>query len=368
VLTRTEQFSRLLRGCGGVPARLTAALSTALPAACAAEAADLGALILDCLQPRESRRPALAAARERFAQLERRLAADVLVRHWRQEHRDDVVNRLLEADRPPEPAEPPCRTWYEEARRRLDRNDFAGALDAAWNAIRADGPSYFRLYLVVLQSLAARLPRPQDDVRSGLERLTREFGGQLDEGDRLLMAHLRARYLGALEADLGRLDGPYQSRWNEGASCILRAWLQLRRGHGFNRVSQLCGDGRQRFEKMPGGGEAAGGYARAYLHLLDGIAHILYVAAGNPADYYIDALEHLTHCFRLATQVGADDLLRSCCGWLERLAWLTRAESGPTLRPVRLGARAILDAQGFRGDGSVVPEVPPYDETILFPL
>jgi hypothetical protein len=371
-LSRREQFTRLLHDRVGAPGRLTAAINQSLPTACSGDAATLSTLVLDCLHPRAEKRPSLAEAKSRFGELERRLAIDAHVGHWQREYRHDVVDKLFQKVKPPEPTAPPQGlTWSDIARQRLSQQDYAEALDAAWSAVVLDGPGYFRLYLGILQCLAARLPRPLAQVQAALDRLMQQFGSQLDEGDFLRIVHLKLRHLGTPESEVGRLDRPYASRWNEGTAFLLRAWLQLRKAQSFNLVSRWCREGIKRFQTMPESGGSAGSYACSYLHLLDGIAHVLYVGANGPADYYADALDCFTQSFTLATRSEAEDLLRSCCRWLAWLSGLTSPKSTTLLRQVHLGARALLQSQGVLADNAEalgVPDIPSYDETILFPL
>ncbi len=371
-LTRREQFSRLLHGRITTPLRLTTALQVALPTACANDGTALAALILDCLQPQEAARPTPATARSRFEDLARRLGTDALVRHWEREHRHDVAARLQSLQKIPElPPLPPGQSWSDITRQRLEQQDHAGALEAAWNALETDGPGYFRLYLGVVQSLAARLPRPVAAVQAALDRLMQQFEATLDEGDFLRVVHLKVRHLGAtLGSELSRLAGPYESRWNEGTALLLRAWLQARQGQGFKQTSFLCREGCARFQAMPEGGGPAGVYACAYLYLLDGIAHAFHVAASGQVDYYADALDCFTQSFSLAIQTDAEELVRSSCRWLGWLSWLTGLDSTPLLRRVHLGARALLQSQGIVPESvwAGVPEIPLYDEAILFPL
>jgi hypothetical protein len=375
-LTRRETFGRLLRGRVGLTARVEGAARAAVPAACAAEAAAMSGLILDCLGARRGARLTIEEAGRRLGELEKQLSADRLPRLWEAEYRPDVATLMRERQKPPAPPPPepppPGVSWSDVARRRFAEGDWAEALEAAWQAVRSDGPAYCRLYLWLVQQIAGRLPRPRTDVANAIDRLTTAMGPRLDEGDLLRVAHLKARYLGTPEAELGRIDRAYESRWNEGVALLLRAWLQVRKGDGFIHASRLCKESRQRFQAMPEGGGDAGTYARAYLDLLDGIAHVGYVSTTGTVGYYAEAFTRFTRSYELAGRSAAEDLARASCRWLVWLGQLTSLlPDDPAMVQVHRGVQAILQAQGLLAESQSltgVPEIPAYDDDRLFPL
>ena len=286
-----------------------------------------------------------------------------------------MVAKILQMQQTPQLAEPPepppNECWSDVAKQRRERGDLPEALEAAWNAIQTEGPAYCRLYLSILQQFAGRFPRPLAEARAALDRLTQVHGPHLDESDLLRIVHLKMRYLGVPDGELGKLDRPYESRWNLGAALVIRAWLQIRKGEGFGLVSRLCRDGRQTFEAMPEGGGDAGAYARAYLNLIDGVAHIGYVSSNGQVDYYIDALDCFSRSFVLASRIDAGDLVQATFRWLDWLGRLTSFCPDPPLSQVYLGVKAILQSHGLASDGGKalgVPEIPAYDEEKLFPL
>jgi hypothetical protein len=376
-LPRCKWFSRVLRRWVGQPARLLAACRLALPASCAEDAELLARLVLDCLDSRPGRCPSAEQARQRLDEFELRLSVERLTKAWEAEYHPDIAQRLRQQAQPatpPEPKEqdepaPATRSWGDLARQRALRGELAEALEAAWQAIVTDGPVNCRLYLWLVQRLACREGASRADVAAALSRLTAAFAAQFDEGDHVRVAHLKARYLQAGPAELG-LPGTYESRWNEGMSLVVRAWLESRKGGAFAQLSKLCKEGGKLFAAMPSGGGEASKYARAYLSLLDGYAHMVYVAQFGKADYHLDALACFTRCFELATEVGAADLLRANARFLACLAERSRQGTAGPVRSVHLGALAMLQAQGVPAEGGAgpLPDVPAYDDERLFPL
>jgi hypothetical protein len=124
---------------------------------------------------------------------------------------------------------------------------------------------------------------------------------------------------------------------------------------------------------VPGaqGGGQGGRYARAYLSLLDGIAHIGFVAAGGPPAYYSDALGRLGTALQLAGEVGATDVQRGATQWLARLSVLTGLTPGPAAQTIQTAAEALLRLHAGIGPGPAArdaPEIPWYDEGYIFPV
>ena len=392
-LSERERFARLLRGRVGLAQRLEAAVTSALPRACAAEAIKLCGLILDCLYRQVDLRPTEADARKRFKELEQKLSLDRLMQSWEYENRPEIVKKMMELafvppvrPKPPPPpppsvpgtpaptpeALPTGKDWSDVARDYLAQGNLNNALDAAWNAVFNEGPVFIRLYLGVLQVLAARSPLGLAQVSAALARLEQTFRPQFSESDNLQVIHLKTRYLQVPEAELGQVDRPCESRWNEGISLLLQARMQLCKGDQYSRVSKLCQEGRKRFEAMPRGGGDVGSYAQSYLYLLDGIAHIKYVGVSKQVDYFADSLEKFGKSFELAAKSGVSpDLVSANLRWLARLAQLTRTDvPRPPLSLVFAGTEAILRSQGVQVDLSSqdTPEIPWYNDAVLFPL
>src|SRR3954447_17754462 len=59
------------------------------------------------------------------------------------------------------------------------------------------------------------------------------------------------------------------------------------------------------------------------LALIDGVAHIGFVASGGPPEYYSDALDRFGIALRLVTEIGSGNLRRAAAHWLRWLRWLT---------------------------------------------
>ena len=328
-LPAREQFPRLLRGRMGLPARLGAAVRSALPRSLEEEAAALERLILDCLEPMPGARPSLDSVRERFATLADKLATGRLIRYWGFENQQAIAARLSAlVDRPPVPAageaspRAPVVPWDEQVPKLVQQGDLAGALEAAWNDIQENGPTRIRFYMAVVQRIAARLPGQSTDVAAAVDRLVGAFGGRLDESDVLRLAHLRMRHLGERADRLGVANRKFESRWNDATARLMQARLLLTTGQAYNQVSRLCKDARGLYASMPEKGGKAGHYATAYLNLLDGIAHVGAVSLYANESFYNDAFEEFGRALELATQASHDALIRCLesagSGWLGR--------------------------------------------------
>jgi hypothetical protein len=386
-LPNREKFARLLRGRTVLPARLGAAVRNALPRALEEDAAALERLVLDCLEVVPSLRPRPDSVRVRFEELAEKLAIDRLIRYWGSENQPAVVARLSELagrPQPPTPAEPaatpgsapptapaPVVPWDEQVPRLVARGDLVGALEAAWNDILENGPPRIRFYLAVVQRIAARRPGPSTEVVAAIDRLVGTFGEKLDESDILRLAHIRMRHLGERADRLGVAHRKFASRWNDAMARLLQARLLLTTGQAYNQVSRLCREARGLYEAMPERGGKAGLYATAYLHLLDGIAHIGAVSLYQNDSFYQDAFEGFGRALDLAGRAGDDALIRACLSWFAWLGRFTRIAAGPPLSLLSAGIEAVLSSHGL-APGSAgpagVPEIPWYDEAQLFPV
>jgi hypothetical protein len=371
-LSRREKFARVLRGRAGMRARLNAAAIAALPSTFAPDAAELERLVLDCLQPNAVRVADEEQVRGRFEELARRLSTDRLIRYWGFENKPAIVAKLAELDRiEPEALPESSQPWSDVAEERVKKGDLSGALDAAWNAIGTEGPSRARIYLSILQRMASRFPFPVSEATTAIGRVALQYGDTLEEADALRLIHLRLRYLNDPAVDLNLLNRRYESTWNHATALLIRAWLCLRAKGGYNQVSKLCKEGRKLYESMPERGGAAGVYATAYLHLLDGIAHIGAVATFSNESFYTDAFEQFARALELSTSISAEDEIRASFHWLGWLAQFTRLYPDPPLSLVYAGTEAILRSQGLTTESFSkigVPEIPRYDEDRIFPL
>ncbi len=151
----------------------------------------------------------------------------------------------------------------------------------------------------------------------------------------------------------------------------MQARLLLATGQAYNQVSRLCNEARGLYAMMPEQGGKAGLYATAYLHLLDGIAHIGAVSLYKNDSFYKDAFECFGRALDLAGKVGDDDLIRSCLGWFGWLGRFTSIAQGPPLSLLSAGIEAVLRSHGLTAESVAaagVPVIPWYDEAQLFPV
>src|SRR5262249_34844972 len=143
------------------------------------------------------------------------------------------------AEGSPAPTTAPALPWDEQVPRLIERGDFAGALEAAWNDIHENGPSRIRFYLAVVQRIAARRPGPSTEVGAALDRLLGAFGDRLDESDILRLAHIRTRHLGEKTDRIGMAHRKFESRWNDATARLMQARILLTTGQAYNQVSRL---------------------------------------------------------------------------------------------------------------------------------
>jgi hypothetical protein len=377
LLPARESFARLLRGRVGLPARLDAAAKSSLPRARAADAERIVALTLDCLSADPRRCPDAVALRQRFAEVDTQIKLESLIRHWEFENQASNAAKLAalrqrsDPIEEPPPAPPANQDWSDIARKRRDAGDLSGALDAAWNSMRVEGPWHVRLYLGIVQLIASRGFPTRSELTTLLERLPEPIVERLDEADFLRMVHIKYRYLDIQGPELGRLDRNYASRWVEASSLLIRARLLLGGDTAYQQASRMCVLARKLFEAMPQGGGEAGWYARAYIDLLDGIAHVGAIGLFRDLSFCTDAFQRFTDCFRLAAKAGVESLSQASLRWLGWLANLTRGASEPPLSLIYAGIEGILRSQGLMMEevsSGGIPEIPWYDEEILFPL
>ena len=382
-LPSEEKFARLLRGEIGQPDEFATAIRDCAPQSCQPDVENLRKLVLECIDTRPGRRPSEADARARFEKIEKRLGFDRLARSWEgDDHMDtsDELRRRAAAgpqeekpDIPDAPEAPTARDdWSDVARRELEKGNLTAALSAAWNAAFTEGPGKIELYLITVQRAASVLPPPRSEIVGTLDRLDHAYSAEIiGEANLLRVAHIRLRYLGAPAEEVAPLLKTGKSEWTRAAGLLLRAFLQVRKGEGFADASRLCGEGRTVFAKMPHGGGESGKYARAFLALLDGIAHVGFVAGGGPPAYYTDALTQFSDAIQWAAEVGARDLFRAAGRWLTWLAWLAGLTPGPDATTIRIATDALLRLHGLTGAGHGLhetPDVPWYDEAYLFPV
>jgi hypothetical protein len=151
----------------------------------------------------------------------------------------------------------------------------------------------------------------------------------------------------------------------------MQARILLTTGQAYNQISRICKQARAVYESMPEKGGRAGLYATAYLHLLDGVAHIGAVSTYRNESFYNDAFEEFGHALDLAVRANHDALIQTCLLWF---AWLGRFISlaeRPELSLLSAGVDAVLRSHGLTRESVAaagVPEVPWYDEAQLFPV
>ena len=197
------------------------------------------------------------------------------------------------------------------------------------------------------------------------------FGDKLDESDVLRLAHIRMRHLGEKSDRFGTANRKFASRWNDATSQLMLARRMLTTGQAYNHVSRLCKEARGLYEAMPERGGKAGQYATAYLYLLDGIAHVGAVSLYKNETFYNDAFEQFGRALDMASRAGNDALTQACLRWFGWLGQFTVVAQGPPLSLLSAGIEAVLSSHGLTTASVAaagVPEIPWYDENLLFPI
>jgi hypothetical protein len=109
----------------------------------------------------------------------------------------------------------------------------------------------------------------------------------------------------------------------------------------------------------------------AYLHLLDGIAHVGAVSLYRNESFYNDAFDQFGRALDMASRAGHDALTHACLRWFGWLGQFTVVAQGPPLSLLAAGIEAVLRSHGLTTAAVAaagVPEIPWYDELLLFPV
>lgn len=360
ILTAQEGFTRLLRGHVGNLKALPQALQAALPASMTTEVETQAVLIGQLMAPEPQQRPIREELEEHLRKLRSELSAHRLATRWEYEgRRDNALDGLnLFADWQAAAAVP----WTALARLRERSGDYDGALVAARHAFRhglSDAPRYFTGFLGRL----AAMPHCIFVLRDAVVRLE-EASYQIDEGGKLLLAHLEAWPLQDPAAALRRLEEPCRSPWCEALRLLLRARLLIM-GDQYEVVSSLCKEGERLIQALPAQGQDGGRYVCAYLALLDAIANYAAVAKYRDPSYYGDAFVRLTHSLQAALDARAEELQEHCLRWLGFLCTVAM----PLFPEMQAGAHAYLSLHDLWSRLPLSPEppdIPLYDEQRLF--
>lgn len=317
----SERFARLLRGRAGAVHRVREALAAALPKALAGEGAALAETAFALLDADQSRRASGEEILARLAAAGAALSAPHLAAGWEQEGQAGRALAVLE--REAHRAPPEDVAWSAISHLAEAQGDLARAIEAGARALHEGGPHALRRCLALLGQLAAG--GADASAKAALARgiaLVDEAVGK-DPGDaaRLYLAHLKTRHLDRGDAARVRLGARFESVWCRALGALLEARTYLEAGQ-HARASRAARDGRALLEAAPGGGGPPGAYARAYLHLLDGIANFGAVDALSDPSFLRDAFGGFTRAIDLARALGTPegvDLSHAGLGWLSRV-------------------------------------------------
>lgn len=369
LLPAAERFTRLLRGRTGVLRRVAEVLASALPKGFADRAAELVETMGLLLDSDRSRRASGPEVRERISRLCDALAVAKLAAAWEQDgdarRARDVLARGVGVTPPDEIA------WDSVARLSESLGDLSRAIDAGARALRGGDAAALRSYVALLGKIATSAPKHEALLARGIEALDAAVTGDLGDDARVYLAHLEARHLGRNDAARARLRAPFASEWCRALGDVIEARAYVEEAQ-HPRASRAAREGRKRIERAPDGGGRTGTYARAYLHLIDGIANLGAVDALGDTSYLRDAFGCFTQSLDLAKTLGANDLVEANGRWLVHLRGAAKSAPAGVSEVLLLGIDARLQAHGLGGqvgsrDTGSRSEIPWYHEDTLFP-
>jgi hypothetical protein len=373
-LTRTERFSRLLAYRAGNSATTRRVVSAAVPRSFAGQAQRLASFITNMLGPSLGRTMTPAQAFAELEDIAKQLGIEELAYGWLEEGRIDQAHTLAKklAARPP-------------------------SSQASWELVR-------RIAIVTSDEQLAALAQShiddgQDDVgeriidrirkalhgASPVKEVAEAFGSLFDSqnprtldtavvngisgASYLYLTYVVARWLERNEDALEWLKRPQEVTWDRIVVKILIAKLEAEK-NDWRRVSKVCAEGAAETERMPNRGSAMGSYARAYLNLLDGIAHLygVYRQNLNP-DYLIDAMDRFQRTWLELSQHPHKELIESLYTWFAFLA--EAAGKAPGKGDLRLGILSFLQLTAgleLRRNPGLEPAIPWFDADRIFGL
>lgn len=369
LLPPAERLQRLLRGRSGSLARVAEALAAALPKSSGIDGAELVETLGLLLDADRSRRLAGDEIRARIDRLCERITTRELAAGWEREGQPqraiDVLVRGASATPPAEIA------WGELARLAEAQGDLARAIEAGARGLPHADAGEVRGYVALLARIAALGHAQEALLARGIELFDAAIEGDPGDAARVYLAHLEARHLGRGDAARSRLRARLESQWCRalGAAIEARAYAEAEQ---YPHASRAARDGRALIDAAPDGGGRTGGYLRAYLYLLDGIANFGAVRALGDPSYLRDAFGGFTQSLNLARSITATDLVEANVHWLAHLNDAARPDRSGASEALTLGIDAYLEAHGLvsavrdpRLDAA--PGIPWYDEATLFP-
>lgn len=398
-LSQWHGFRRLIQNRIEPQSMLGQTISQIVPATFEQEATEIRSFIAGYMIDSTDR---CSEAADAFSDVLHNLSLQRLVARWRRERQDTVADALqAEHDRfsgaqdqaaaavddvidepPPyqeeEPWEPPPESAYDdispvESPEPPPDSGLPPVLDRMLHQIPEEGHGAVRKFLGLVQHFASMETESRETVTSAIALLRQTISTVpdeklLDESTDLQIAHISARYLNVDESKLSILRAPLTSTWNQAVAAALKARLGST-GKAYNQTSGLCRAGRQLIQTMPQHGGSAGNYLSGYLHLLDGIAHIGGAGAYKDNHFYADAFDQLRQAHDAARRINSVHLSEAAVAWLKQLHRVTAPLANTSSAAIHIGVSAFTSTLGIavKSYDVVIPEIPWYEDSVIFP-
>ena len=291
-LSTRQRIHRQLAFRAGDALALRAMLAAAVPQALAASARRLGDLVTDALRPGRARPIDAASAVRQLERLARELSPAFLAGAWETDGKPATALAILEDHARTAPTDEV--PWATLARLREAMGAQTPGQPSPVRQARqqrpeaaVDGSPRGRL-----RGLLGQGPEARDALIEEVRRQLDPQGPALDEDQRLFVAYVCGRWLGADAAAQTALSRPCSVSWNAATRAVLLARIHVGRG-AWALGAREAKAAHDLVAAMPGGGERRGQYLMAHALLYDAAAHLGFVDAGSSPDYLRDVWTRL---------------------------------------------------------------------------
>ncbi len=389
-LSRTERFRRMLVYRTGNLNQLQQTLTATIPAAHTMQPGRLTAYIGTLLAPSLGRPMTTARAANELEEIARELRWDLLATAWeahgqlRRSHR--FIKRMLAHMAPSdniawedvariaikvgdEPLAQVARSFY----RPHDYDPNNQIILKARATVLHGLPPYPELTALLDQF---RDPRNtgqlvnssgNPEIQAGLSRETNPQQIVISGETFLYLTYANGRWLEHLDEALNWLTRPQAVTWDRVITFMLRARLYAEKGE-WRQAAAACAQGIAETESLPNRGSEIGTYARAYLYLLDGIAHLCGVYRHNfHTDYLNRGLERFQRAWNDLSTFQDTALMIPLYGWF---AWFAKVVGEiPDKSVLQMGALSFLQlvaGPNMPTNVDTQPPVPWFEEERVF--
>jgi hypothetical protein len=366
-LAPRPRVQRKLLNLAGNAKSAQLAFAAALPKSLAGNAESLSRFVMTLLTPSFGRPITPAQAVHEFERMQTELSAPRLAAAWQAEGATARALSILErfAHSAPKADVP----WDLLARLREDAGDRTGAAAARRNIARS--PQEEEASLVQDMRVAAALGvEGRAELERGVARLRSGLAGKakrrLSDETFLYLVYVNTALLGNTDESLQLLKRDFAVSWHAILKAILMARLSASRSDWIE-VGRCCRDARQGIGRLPDRGSRRGRYALAYVDLLDGLAHMGAVDAGQDSGYLIDAFEKLQAAWSGMQEFQGNELEPPILAAFARLAQTALAQ--PKLATLASGVRGFCLTVGIPAnttEARLAPPVPWIPERALF--